>query len=619
MNKTININLANMLFHMDEDAYNKMQRYLESVKRSFANTPGSDEILADIEARIAELFHEKLENERQVITQKQVDEVIAIMGQPEDYMVDEDIFEDEPNTRSSYSEPRKSKKLYRDTEHKYVAGVSSGLAHYFNIDPLWVRLIWVLLTIGSSGGFILIYGLLWLLIPEAVTTSQKLDMRGEDINISNIERKVKEGFDDVAQKIKSVDYEGVGNKVKSGGQSFFDTLGDIIMFFFKIFGKFIGILLILIGAATIIGLFIGMITVGIADMVHVPGINMYHIVDASDMSIWLISLLGFFAIGIPFFFLLYLGLKILVNNLKSIGSIAKFSLLGLWLISIILLIVFGIKQASARAFSESTVTMENIHFPTTVDTLEINLESYNRKFRNKRKVEMGNGVTISRNESGEEVMVLDDVSFYLEKSKDTITRIEIIKESDGSSFEVAEKYAEAINYSYKVENSTLYLQDFLTTARENKMMNQEVRINLYIPEGTVLNYVNDSDYRCWRFHIQNDRNLDACDISDYTWKMGSDGELKCLECPEFVDEDDDDDFDDDNNGRNKIRINEGGIDIDIQEDGESFKMKIGEDGVQIKSNENGSDGKNRINIDENGIDIDIDDKRSEPEDTNYKT
>jgi len=614
MNKTININLANMLFHMDEDAYNKMQRYLESVKRSFANTPGSDEILADIEARIAELFHEKLDNERQVITQKQVDEVIAIMGQPEDYMVDEDIFEDEPHTQKAQAEPRKSKKLYRDTDQKYVAGVSSGLAHYFNIDPLWVRLIWVLLTIGSSGGFILIYGLLWLLIPEAVTTSQKLDMRGEDINISNIERKVKEGFDDVAQKIKSVDYEDVGNKVKSGGKSFFDTLGDIIMFCFKIFGKFIGVLLVIIGAATIIGLFIGMITVGIADMVHVPGINMYHIVDASDMSIWVISLLGFFAIGIPFFFLLYLGLKILVNNLKSIGSIAKFSLLGLWLISIIMLIVFGIKQASARAFSESTVSTEHLYFPPATDTLEINLESYDRKFRNKRKVEMRNGLTITRNASGEEVMVMDEVSIYIEKSRDSLTKIEIIKESDGSSFEVAEKYAEAINYDYKVDNNILYLQDFITTARKNKMMNQGVRVNLYIPEGTVVKYTTDSDYRCHRFHIENDRNLDACEMGNYIWKMGSDGEFKCQECPELIDEDEDD-FDDDNNGRNKIRINEDGIDIDIQDDGESFKMKIGEDGVHINSNDGGADGKNRINIDENGINIDVDDNRPEPEDS----
>ncbi len=115
MNKTVNINLANTLFHIDDDAYNKLRRYLESIKRSFSGTPGSDEIIADIEARIAELFLEKMENERQVITQKQVDEVINVMGQPEDYMVDEDIFEDEP--KKTYDAPRsKAKKLYRDID-----------------------------------------------------------------------------------------------------------------------------------------------------------------------------------------------------------------------------------------------------------------------------------------------------------------------------------------------------------------------------------------------------------------------------------------------------------------------------------------------------------------------
>ena len=92
MNKTVNINLANTLFHIDDDAYNKLRRYLESIRRSFSGTKGSDEIIADIEARIAELFLEKMENERQVITHKEVDQVIEVMGQPEDYMVDEDIF-----------------------------------------------------------------------------------------------------------------------------------------------------------------------------------------------------------------------------------------------------------------------------------------------------------------------------------------------------------------------------------------------------------------------------------------------------------------------------------------------------------------------------------------------
>ena len=186
MNKTININLANLFFHIDEVAYTKLQRYLEAIKRSFANTNGSEEIIADIEARIAELFHEKMENERQVITEKEVDEVIGIMGQPEDYMVDEDIFEDQPQ---STKKPGRVRKLYRDIDNKYIGGVSAGLGHYFGLDALWVRLLWILLTIFSWGGFVFIYILLWILIPEAVTTAQKLDMRGEAVNISNIEKK----------------------------------------------------------------------------------------------------------------------------------------------------------------------------------------------------------------------------------------------------------------------------------------------------------------------------------------------------------------------------------------------------------------------------------------------
>ena len=584
MNKTVNINLANRLFHIDENAFLRMQRYLESVKRSFANTPGSDEILADIEARIAELFHERLENERQVITVKEVDEIITIMGQPEDYIVDEDIFEDVPPSAQPSTGRKRPRKLYRDTDQKYVAGVSSGLGHYFGIDALWMRLLWVILTIASSGAFILIYGLLWLLIPEAVTTSEKLDMRGEDVNISNIERKVKEGFDDVAQKIKNVDYEGVGNQVKSSGKTFFDTVGDVIMFLFKVFGKFIGILLIIIGASTIIGLFIGMLTVGIADAVNIPGINMYNVVDASGMPIWLVSILGFFAIGIPFFFLLYLGLKILVNNLKSIGSIAKFSLLGLWLISIILLIVFGIRQATARAYSDIVVIEEELAFENLNDTLVIDVASYDRAYRNMRTVKMGDGRTISRNAAGEEVIVLDDIDIYLEASKDSLARIELVKESNGPSFDEAKLLASEIVYDYGTEGNTLSLNDFITTARNNKMMDQEVRVKLILPTGTMLRFENESNYRCWRFHFDNDRNLGGCDLTEYVWQLSEDGELECQGCPEPESEEQEDDMDDEE--ENKIIINEDGVDIDIQDDGESLRLKIDQEGVDIKAKEN---------------------------------
>lgn len=590
MNKTVNINLANTLFHIDEGAFNKMRLYLESVKRSFANTPGSDEILADIEARIAELFHEKLENERQVITHKEVDEVITIMGQPEDYMVDEDIFEDEPKSARN-EDRRRSKKLYRDTEMKYVAGVSSGMAHYVGISPLWVRLLWVILTLGSGGGFILLYGLLWVLIPEAASTSQKLDMRGEDINISNIERTVSEGFDDVAQKIKNVDYERVGNKVKNGGKTFFDTLGDIITFFFKVFGKFIGIILVIVGAATIIGMFVGMLTATTLDWFNIPGMN--DVIDnLTGAPVWLMSLLLFFVIGIPFFFLLYLGLKILVNNLKSIGNIAKFSLLGLWFISLITLIVMGVRTAASHAFTGSIPTETPYYLDNESDTLNIQLVA-SKFYEDGNNMRM-NDMVMVYDDAGNPVLQSEDVRFNILKSNDSVGRISVRKEANGSSYDDARSVAAKINYEYTQSGNTLNFNNFLTAAEKSTFNGQEVRVNIYLPVGQSMKYTATNN-RDWTIRAQTDRAIDELD--GYIWKMGDDGVLKCQECPE-------EELDDDDDENNHIRIDEDGIDIDIQDNGESFKMKIGEDGIDIEANDENSGGDNiDIKINEDGVKV----------------
>ena len=572
MNKTVNINLANILFHIDEKAFNKLQRYLEAIKRSFEGTAGSDEIIADIEARIAELFHEKLENERQVITLKEVDEVINVMGQPEDYMVDEDIFEDAP--RPSETKRKRVKKLYRDIDSKYIGGVCSGLEHYLGIDALWIRLFFIFFALFTGFGFIA-YILLWILVPEAATTSQKLDMKGEPVNISNIERKVKEGFEDVTEKVKNVDYEKVGNKVKSGTQSFFDTLGDIIMFLFKVVGKFIGILLIIIGAATLIGLFIALFTVGVLDIVHIPGIDFYDMVSSTGTPVWLVSLLAFFAIGIPFFFLLYLGLKILVNNLKSIGNIAKFSLLGLWLLSIIGLTVLGIKQASAHAYTGTITVKEELYFPNNPDTLKIAMRS-SELYDNQERIGI-NDMIIAYTESGERLLYSDDVRFDIKKSEDSLSRIRIRKDADGSSFSNARDRASRIDYTFEAENNTLWLDDYLTTAVENKVRDQEIRTTLYVPVGIVVEF-DETTRRHLSRTMRYDRDLYRSDIVDYQWQMGDDGELKCLNCPEDLDESDE------NKGR--IIINEEGLDINIKDDEDSFEMKIDEEGLKINAKEN---------------------------------
>jgi hypothetical protein len=124
MNKTVSINLGGFFFHIDEDAYQKLSRYFEAVKRSLSSE-GRDEIMKDIESRVAEIFQDKLKNEKTVIGLSEVEEVISIMGQPEDYKIDE-----EPNYKESsknyYNIPQ-SKKLYRDKDNAILGGVLSGL------------------------------------------------------------------------------------------------------------------------------------------------------------------------------------------------------------------------------------------------------------------------------------------------------------------------------------------------------------------------------------------------------------------------------------------------------------------------------------------------------------
>ena len=474
MNKTVNINLAGIFFHIDEDAYLKLQRYLEAIKRSFTDSQGRSEIIADIEARIAELFSERVQNDKQVIRITEVDEVISIMGQPEDYLVDDEIFEDEPQTSySSKSNP--SRKLFRDTDNSYIGGVSSGLAHYFGIDAIWIRLAWILLIFGAGTG-ILLYILLWVLVPEAKTTAEKIMMTGEPVNISNIEKKIKDGFDtvtetvgDVAKNVsdsvsnaaKNIDVKKTGNSIKSSSRTFFDTIGDIIMFFFKVFAKFIGVLLIFIGATTLIALIIALFSVGISEAVNIPGFDLIDAANAASTPVWLASLLMFFTVGIPFFFLFYLGLKILVNNLKSIGNIAKFSLLGLWIMAIIGLSIIGVKHASEHAF-DAQVTKKELLNITANDTINLRMIGNDRYHKsNSGNLYRNNSFKLVHNENDEKMIYNSDIRLIVRSTKDSLASLSIEKNAEGSNYQVAKERAEQINYNYTLTNNELLLDAYL--------------------------------------------------------------------------------------------------------------------------------------------------------------
>ena len=194
MNKTINVNLSGRFFYVDEAAYALLNDYLEKLKITFQNTPGKEEILGDIEARIAELFETLKKQENQVIGKADVESIIETLGQPEDYITEDDT-----------TVPPQSdlgRKLFRDPDDRYIGGVAAGLAHYFRFDVSWIRIIWAVLLFFSGGTFLIIYVLLWALVPEASTTAEKLQMRGEPVNISTIGKKIKDEFDQFSSRVK---------------------------------------------------------------------------------------------------------------------------------------------------------------------------------------------------------------------------------------------------------------------------------------------------------------------------------------------------------------------------------------------------------------------------------
>ncbi|MBN1597234.1 MAG: PspC domain-containing protein [Bacteroidales bacterium] len=200
MKKTLTINLAGIVYHVDEDAYRKLKQYLEALEKKFRQEPDVKDLIADIETRIAELLTERLGNKRQVVIMDDINFVIQTLGDP-------DVISDEDNSSNYSSEThwktsqKKYRRMYRDPDSRIIGGVCSGLAAYWNMDPTIIRVIFVVLVlVGGSG--LLIYLILWMVMPEAQTTAQKLEMRGEAVTIDNIKDFIREEFEQVKKNFK---------------------------------------------------------------------------------------------------------------------------------------------------------------------------------------------------------------------------------------------------------------------------------------------------------------------------------------------------------------------------------------------------------------------------------
>ncbi|GEM57556.1 PspC domain-containing protein [Flavobacterium columnare] len=575
MNKTVNMNLGGFFFHIDEDAYQKLNRYFSAIRNSLS-IEGRDEIMNDIESRIAELFSEKLGSSKQVLSLNDIDDVIDIMGQPEDYKIEE-----EPSKSSNYSYTGKTKKLYRDKETGIVAGICSGLGHYFGLDPVWIRIALVLLVFAGFGVGLLAYIILWLVTPEAITTSEKLEMKGEPITISNIEKKVKEEFESVSDKFKSADYTQMGENVRSGAQKVGSSLGDIIVNIMKIFAKFIGAIMVFTGGITIIGLLVGVFTLGSTSFMKLPWIEYFESFNYTGTSLWIICLISFFAVAIPFFFLLILGLKILVPTINSIGNVAKLTLSAIWLSSIIALITLGIITSSELAYENKVVYKSYLNKAfRSNDTLTL-------KFKNNdyfsKDVDDRTDFELVQDSLGHEYIYSNNVELELMPTDETKPYIQIEYTAKGKTLSEARKNADRITYKFRNDDTnpdTLSLDNYFLIDPKYKFRDHQVRIFLFVPKG---------------MYIKPDRSLKHYDITnsdyfgfytssnDYIYKV-EENKIKCKNCPTTLLEDEDEESDDDNT---TVILNEDGLqikkDTTIKNTKDIKELKFSKEGIIIKT------------------------------------
>ena len=576
MNKTININLGGIFFHIDEIAYKKLRLYLDAIRRSLSDDPqGRDEILNDIELRIGELLSERIKDVRQVVNENDIDEITKIMGKPEDYLVDEEIFEDEPKYKSRTS----SKKLFRDGEDKFLGGVSSGLAHYFSVDPLWIRLMWVVLVVLGFGTGIPIYILLWILLPEAETTAEKLQMKGEAVNIDNIERKireefqnvtsrVKEGVNDVTDKVKSTEFK---NKAKSGIQEIVETLGKVILAIFSVFGKFIGALLIFVAAITLITLIIGAFSWGGIEVLGFGDefVRYPPLFFDSILPSWLLVLLSFIAIGIPFVILFMLGLKILSSNVKSFSTTTKLSLLGVWIISLLGLGFAAANFATRTAYDG--VNNQTTELPIMAnDTLKVKMIGNDNLSNRKELRRRYNSETVYDKDIQKLFSTRINVDIkFTDKSN---AFIKIRKESEGKNRLTANNDAKAIEYQFNLNDKNLELNGYFLSNFKNKFKDQLIDITIYLPVNSVI-YL-DNSTRTFLDDVDNIQNIHDRDMPKHLYKMTDNG-LECLDC----------DLSSYGNS--------------FKSENEHFKLNIDENGVELKVNDGNNDAE--VKIDENGI------------------
>ncbi len=588
MKKNISINISGIIFHIEEDGYETLRKYLDSIKRYFASFEDSSEILIDIESRIAEIFLAKLNEGKQVITAEDVNGLIATMGSVNDFKAAEEQelgagefgAEENKNKGQSSGHAREAaKKLYSDQRRKIAGGVCAGLAHYFNIDPVWPRLLFALLVLGSYGSLLIVYIILWIVLPaaedlveeasvkkmyrdserkviggvasgvaaffgadialirvlfvifaifgglgllvyiilwialpEAKSITEKMQMQGEPVTLSNIESSVKKSLNEkegeeesVLTKIVLFPFRLIAMIINGIAK----VLGPVFKVGVDVFRMFIGIIITLSGLAMFISILIGAgLVFGFISLSALPSwwdIPVHEIgfpLEAlrNSFPTWTIFF-GFLMAIIPAMFIILIGNSIIAKRIVF-NSLTGWSLFVLFFISVGVL-SFSIPQI-VYSFKEEG------------------------EYRVEKTFALGGKIPVLQvNEVG-----LDDydvTSLTIKGYEGTDLKLVQRFEAQGNTRKVAGENARMIEYNVSQNDSIITFDSNITFKKDAKFRAQRLDMDLFIPYNTLFIIEEGT----WRMIDNNYREYDGYRDSNFnkTWKMTRDG-FECMNCLE---------------------------------------------------------------------------------------
>jgi phage shock protein C len=468
MHKTISLNLGGTVFHAEEPAFEKLSQYLSAIRRNFKHEEGGEEIVQDIEARLSELFQERLAQAGvQAITEAILASVLAEMGNPEDFADADSHAGQNKNADNTFLPPRPTRRLFRDPDDRILGGVCGGVGAYLGIDPLWMRLAMAILFFGFGTGF-LVYFLLWIIIPEAKTTADKLQMRGDPVNLDSINRFIRTEAQTIQEKTQG---DAMRHSVNKGA--------DIMLRIFQalVKGAVWGLAAasVAISLAVLIGLCIALFSLVFSSAL--PAENPIYILVSSHQV--LISVIAIFLLfGIPFFWLLYKGISYLFK-IPGPGTRTGYTLLLLWILGFILAGIATTDIILDYSASASLKKMETLQ-DTTRRTFRV--EAIPLPDKRNRVSFLGPEWTFHTGGVTDVNIYSDQVSLSIEKSPSGQFEIWQVMSSRGCTNAEASLLAAGARLPIVQEDSVIRIPGGILV-NEGKWRNQQVQVILKVPEG----------------------------------------------------------------------------------------------------------------------------------------